>query len=190
MRKLTDTTPTYFVDAAVTNNHFYFYSPIGDAENYIEFVHTLDNAQEGERVHLHLCTPGGDVEGALVIIHALLRTKAHVIGYAEGGVASAGTMILLCCHEYIVMPYAHFLFHDGSIFGGGGKFNENLKMMKATSELYAKLAYSIYVPYLEETEVDQILEGIDKYMSSEEMLERMERSALSNDQAEDEIEEG
>lgn len=155
--------------------HFFFYDDIGDTKDYTDLVYTLDHAQPNDEIHLHLATGGGNMEAALVIVHAIMRTQATVVGHAEAGVASAGTIILLVCHDIVIHPFAHFLFHDGSLTSPGMKFSENLKQAVAITELYAKLTYSIYMPFFSEEEVSEILRGIDFYETAEGMQARVDR---------------
>lgn len=170
------TPPVYQGYAQSPQLHFYFYEDIGDPVDYCELIHALDHAAHGETISLHFATDGGDMESALVILHAIMRTNAHVIGYADGGVASAGTIIFLACHEHIVAPFAHFLFHDGTYGHSGMKFNESLKQANAISELYASLAYSVYGQFFDNEEIDRILEGVDCYLTSDEMRRRIEKA--------------
>lgn len=171
------TTPPQYASPpqAQPDMHFYFYDDIGETKDYCDLIYQLDHASEHDNIHLHLATGGGNMEAAIVIVHAIMRTNANVIAYAEAGVASAGTIIMLACHQIYVYPHAHFLFHDGSLTGPGMKFSENLKQAQAIVDVYAKLAHSIYVPFFTASEVDDILRGIDCYVSSDEMQERLVR---------------
>lgn len=168
-----NTPPQYVSPQQNPPQHFYFYDDIGDPVDYCDFIYTLDHASENEEIHIHLATGGGDMETAIVIVHALMRTNAHVIGHADGGVASAGTIILLSCHSMVISPFSHFLFHDGSLGTPRMKFSENLKQAQAVSDLYSKIAYSIYVPFFTEEEVGRILDGSDCYQTSEQMDNRI-----------------
>lgn len=152
--------------------HFYLYDDVTEPVNYCELVYTLDYAAEGDIIHLHLATGGGDMESAIVILHAIQRTAATVVGY--GGVASAGTIILLACHQVVVSPFAHFLIHDGSLGTPRMKFSDALKQAKAISELYEKLARDVYGPFFTDDEITKILEGSDCYLTSEEMVVRFD----------------
>lgn len=154
--------------------HFYFYEDITEPVNYCELVYTLDHAEPKDEIHIHLATGGGDMESAIVIVHAIQRTQATVIGYADGGVASAGTIILLSCQHIVVSPFSHFLIHDGSLGTPRMKFSENLKQAKAVCELYEKLARSVYGNFFTEDEITRILDGSDCYVTSEQMAERLE----------------
>lgn len=169
------TTPPLYVSPPQSSpdQHYYFYDDIGDTKDYCDLIYNLDHANENDQVHLHLATGGGNAEAAIVIVHALMRTQATVTGYAEAGVASAGTIILLACHNVVVYPHAHFLFHDGSITSSGMKFNENLKQAQAVVATYGRLAHSIYEPFFTSEEVDGILDGKDFYVTSDEMIQRV-----------------
>lgn len=180
------TPPQYAGPQTAPPNHFYFYDDIGDTKDYCDLVFTLDHAAPGDEIHLHLATGGGNMEAAIVIVHAILRTQATVIAHAEAGVASAGTIIMLACENIMIHPFAHFLYHDGSLTSPGMKFSENLKQAQAIVELYAKLAYSIYVPFFSEDEVTRILKGEDFYVSSEDMGERVQRVLGGEDLEEEE----
>lgn len=176
MHKIQSVPPVYQGYAQPTPLHFYFYEDISDPENYCELVHSLDHAADGDLICLHLATDGGSMESAIVILHAIMRTKAHVVGYADGGVASAGTIIFLACHEHVIAPFSHFLFHDGSYGSMGMKFNESLKQANAISELYASLAYSVYGAFFDDIEIERILEGVDCYLTSTDMTIRIQRA--------------
>jgi ATP-dependent Clp protease, protease subunit len=179
-RYIQDNTPVHCVKPPKVSDEplFYFYDDIGEVKDYCDFVYTLDHAQPGDVIHVHLATGGGNMEAAIVMVHALMRTQATVIGYADAGVASAGTIILLACDEQVIAPFAHFLFHDGSLQSPGMKFSENLKQAKAICAIYAKLAYSIYSPFFTDDEISEILEGRDYYITAEDMAERVENAKL------------
>lgn len=157
------------------DQHYYFYDDISETKDYCDLIYNLDHASPNDNIHLHLATGGGNMEAAIVIVHAIMRTQANVTAYAEAGVASAGTIIMLACHRIYVYPHAHFLFHDGSLTSPGMKFSENLAQAQAIVDVYAKLAHSIYQPFFTEDEVNDILRGLDCYVSSEEMEQRLEK---------------
>lgn len=155
--------------------HFYFYDDIVEPSTYTDLAFTLDHAVEGDEIHLHFATGGGDMESAIVLVHAIRRTKARVVGYADGGVASAGTILLLSCHEIVISEFSHFLMHDGSLGTPRMKFSENLKQAKAISDLYSSLAHSVYGPFFSKDEINSILDGSDCYLKSHEMYERIQK---------------
>lgn len=165
-----------FLPAPTPPMVFYFYDVIGEQENYVSFLQTLDNANEGEEIHVRLNTPGGSLWSCMAIVNAIQRTKATVIGYADGLVASAGTFILFVCHGIIFEKYSLCMLHDGSDDASGPqKFSESKKSSEAISKLYENMAYDIYGPFFEPNEIERILRGEDFWQDAEQMGERCER---------------
>lgn len=155
------------------SHNFYIYGEVTDDINdYIELIYTLDTSEEHDVINIYINTPGGSLETTISIIHAMYRTKATIITHADGQVASAGTLIFFAGHTYCVYPYSHMMLHDGGSYMGG-KFNENLKNAKATVDLITKICYDLYQPAFTVEEIDSILSGVDKYCSSDELLERL-----------------
>lgn len=158
--------------SGVTHN-FYIYGEVtGDISDYVDMITTMDLAEKQDVVNLYLNTNGGALETTISIIHAMLRSKASIVCHADGQVASAGTLIFFAGSSFVVYPYAHAMFHDGSTIIGG-KFSENLKAAQATSDLVKKLCMDLYVPYFTEDEVDVILNGSDYYCDAEELGDRV-----------------
>lgn len=158
-------------------HNFYIYGPVSDDINeYVDMITIMDIAEECDEVHLFINTPGGSLDTTISIIHAMARCKAHIVTHADGQVASAGTLLFLAGSNYVVYPYAHCMFHDGSA-GSIGKINENLKNMISTTNLIRRLCYDIYFPFFSHEEIDEILEGKDYYCDADEMVERINKGA-------------
>ena len=58
----------------------------------------------------------------------------------------------------------------------------------ATSNLIRRMVEDLYIPIFSQEEVDQILNGIDFYIDSDELIERL-RVAFSEEEEEEQIEE-
>lgn len=157
---------------------FYIFGSIESCEHYVDMITFLENAVDGEIAKIYLNTPGGHLDTAISLIHSIQNTQATVIVIAHGQVASAGTMLFFACQNRIVMPYSHFMFHDGSYGGAEQKFNEHVKYAAATHNLYKTMAYDFYCPYFSEDEVKEILEGKDVYLTANEMIDRID--AINN----------
>lgn len=173
---------------AVAQHTFYIHGTIEDIYEYNNMIAVLDNCQENDIINMFINTPGGSLTATISILHAMMRCRGTVVTHADGEVASAGTLLFLAGTHKVVYPYAHFMFHDGSM-GNIGKINESLKNISATSELLEKMAYDIYKPFFSEEEIDDILEGRDYYCSSEEMYDRIEEGLrILSEEPEDEVE--
>ena len=153
-------------------HNFYIYGQITSLPDYVDMITILDTASDEDIINIYINSPGGDLDAAISIIHAIMRSRANIITYADGQVASAATLVFLASDAQVVLPYSNFMFHDGS-YGVLQKVNEHLKHAVATSNLLTKLATDLYSPVFNDDEIEDILEGRDHYMDSEEMVERL-----------------
>ncbi len=155
--------------------------------DYVDMITVLDTAFETDIINIYINTPGGDIAATISIIHAMMRSRATIITHADGEVASAGTLLFFAGQRYVVNPYSHFMFHDGS-YGTQQKVNEHLKHAIATSNLISRLAYDLYYPAFSPDEIDLILEGRDYYADAEEIVDRI-NAAVEQIEAEAQAEE-
>lgn len=154
--------------------HFYITSRIAEVHNYIDLIQALDEANGDEQIHIHLATPGGNVDTTIAIIHAINRTCARVIAHADAGVSSSGTFIFLACNEWRVHDYSYFMFHDGSVSSDDTKkFNESKKMIDFVSKLYEQMAQDFYSKIFSEREIRDILNGSDCYIMGDDVQMRL-----------------
>lgn len=92
----------------------YLTDGISYPSEYNKLCYILDNAKSGDTVTLHINNGGGYNDSAFQIINSMKHSKAHIIGKLSGTVASASTIISLCCHELIVADYTAFMVHNYS----------------------------------------------------------------------------
>lgn len=155
-------------------HNFYIFDEIQDPADYVDFITALDTASENDLINVYLNTPGGNLMTAISIIHAIKRSDATVIAHADGEVASAGSLIFFACPNKVIMPYAHLMLHDASMFSGG-KLSESIKGITAMADLVFKIAHDTYYPYFSEQEIGEILDGRDFYCSAEDVYARLEQ---------------
>lgn len=166
--------------------HFYLHGEIGDSEEYVELLDTLYNATANDILILHLNTPGGYLNTAVEIIHAIAQCEGHVFGSADGLVASAGSLIFFACEQYILGEFCEVMLHDGS--GGAiGKINENLKSAEFTSKRLSHIYHTIYGRFFSEEQVNDVLDGKDLYLTAEDVGQLIEKAV---EEAEKEEEDG
>jgi ATP-dependent protease ClpP protease subunit len=153
--------------------NFYIYGEIvSDIGSYVDMITVMDTAEENDVINLYINTGGGSLESTISIVHAMIRSKAQIVCHADGQIASAGTLIFFAGSSFVVYPFAHAMFHDGSTIIGG-KFSENLKAAEATSALIKKICMELYRPYFTKKEVKDILNGKDMYLTSDELNDRL-----------------
>ena len=166
----------------VITYHFYIHGEIGDSEEYVDLLDTLYTAGDTDVIMIHLNTPGGYLNTAVEIIHAIAQCKATVITCADGQVASAGSLIFFAGHTFLIGEFCEVMLHDGS--GGNiGKINENLKSAEFTAKRLSHIYHRIYGRFFSEEEVQSVLDGRDLYLTSDE-VEALIEAAIETEKLE------
>lgn len=163
----------------ITIHHFYIISEIGDVSQYLELIQTLKTAEQHDTIFIYLNTEGGSLTTTIQILSAMKQCNATIITCLEGEVASAGTMIFLAGHKYLVNPNCSFMVHNyrGGILGRGQEIAAEAKF----HELYVKRLYDdVYSEFLSQDEISSILEGKDIWMTSDQVIERLGKRAKSS----------
>lgn len=176
------------VQAIGITYHFYIHGEVGDSDEYVDLLDTLYTSGETDIIMIHLNTPGGYLNTAVEIIHAIAQCKATVITCADGQVASAGSLIFFAGHTFLIGEFCEVMLHDGS--GGNiGKINENLKSAEFTAKRLSHIYHTVYGRFFEWEEVEAILDGKDLYLDSievEQIIEKAIEEATEEDEETDE----
>jgi ATP-dependent protease ClpP protease subunit len=167
----------------VSIHHFYITAEIGDVEPYLEMINTLKTAEPHDTIYIYLNTPGGDLNTAVQIISAMNQCPGVVITSIEGSVCSAGTMIFLSGHKFMVNNNCAFMIHNYSGWTGG-KGNEIALQVKFQEHYFKKLADDIYGGFLTPDEIGEMLDGKDFWLNSDQVIARLKLDAKSTDEAE------
>ena len=91
-------------------NDVFVYNP----SSILQLVDVLNNAKEGSVVEIYINTPGGSVYTLVMVLTAILNTKAKVVTIAEGIAASCGAMLWGYGHEVRITPNSIIMFHAPS----------------------------------------------------------------------------
>ena len=136
-------------------------------------LETIRTAQAGDNILIRINTVGGSdvVMGAFV--KAIAETQAHVVGHIEHMCCSAGTIIFLACHSYVVSDDCEFMVHTASL-GYGGKQNNFYEFSTFNNKANERLMRKYYKDFLTEEEINQALKGADFWFDSEEVIQRLE----------------
>jgi len=166
--------------------HFFIHGEVGDSEDYVDLLDTLYSATANDIIILHLNTPGGYLNTAIEIIHAIAQTEATVVGSADGLVASAGSLLFFACHNFLLGEFCEVMLHDGS-GGEFGKINENLKSAEFTSKRLSHIYHTIYGRFFSQEQVDNVLDGKDLYLTAGD-VEKLIEAALEEAEGEEDEE--
>lgn len=139
---------------------------------YSELIHRLARGQDGEKVTLHLNTPGGMVDSAFMLVNAIKESKATVTANLYGTVASAGTIIALACEEFKVADHLAWMAHNYSA-GMQGKGHE-MKARQTFMDKQLNAAFKeFYQGFYTDDEMEEIIDGKDSWLTSSEVKERL-----------------
>ena len=153
-------------------HHFYISQVVDNPIHYIHMINIIMSASPVDIIHLHLNTPGGVLETGIQIINAMRSTEAHVVCSLEARAYSLGTLIFLAAAEFIVHDNCVMMFHNYS-GGTSGKGHEQEAELSATRQWFTSFAHDLYVPFLNEEEFENIINGGDLWIHSDEIRTRL-----------------
>lgn len=149
----------------------YLTNAIEEPQLYNELCYLLSTASKDTTVIIHINTPGGIIDSAFMITNAIKVSKATVIGHLSGTVASAGTLISMACDELNLTPHLSFMIHNYS-GGMAGKGHEMKARQKFTDDHLSDAFSYFYAGFLNEDEMEKVIEGTDLWMGTDEVQER------------------
>ena len=85
-------------------------------------------AKDRKPIKIFFFSPGGDLDINYALIDTIRMSKTPVYGINVGRCCSAAAYIYLSCHHRMMLPHAHFVFHQGSSHLSGN-YNEVIAIM-------------------------------------------------------------
>lgn len=154
----------------------YLSDNIGEAGEYHEEFQLLADAQQGEVVEIVLNNFGGSLETAVQFYERIRNSEAKVIASIEGVCHSAASVIALACDEWKVSPFASMLVHNASYAIGGAAHEVESHVEHSKNHLDFCIK-KIYSHFLTGAEIKKVIKGLQKYLSANEVIERLEKYA-------------
>lgn len=150
----------------------YMLDEIGHPQDYGEVVELLNDLDETVTVEWYLNCPGGVLSSATMLLDAISKSKARVVGKLSGMVASAATMLTMAFDEVEVAPYVEFMVHN---YSGGlqGKGNELKAQQSFVDKETNKLFKEVYKGFLTTREIKKVIDGTDLWMGKDEVETRL-----------------
>jgi ATP-dependent protease ClpP protease subunit len=154
-------------------HEFYLSGPVLDPEEYIDWFDCIRSANSVDTIRIYINSPGGDLYTTLQFLRVMGETEANIVTSVEGACMSAATMIFLHGHQQEVTPHSLFMFHNYSagVFGKGGEMYDQLQFERRWSENFMR---EVYQDFLTEPEIQSMLNNKDIWMSSEEVVTRLQ----------------
>lgn len=124
----------------------YIYDEIGywgdSAKSLVDQLQKI----EGDKLDVHVNSPGGDIFDGLAIYQALKDHKAEVTVHVDGVAASIASVIAMAGDRVIMAPKASMMVHDGWTMAVG-----SAKDMRKTADLLDKQSDIIASVYADKT---------------------------------------
>ena len=151
---------------------FYLFGEIGRIDEYIDELNVLRGATANDTVNIIINNYGGNLDTAVLLMDAIKSCAAHVVAHVSMAY-SAATFITLACDDVVFLENSVFMLHTVQLSNIGGK-SSDIKVRQKFDEKYFKtLMYSVYLGFLNEAEIEELLEdGREFYFSQEDAQER------------------
>lgn len=153
---------------------FYLSGEIMEASEYIDWFDTIRNATSNDTVKIYINSSGGDLYTTLQFLRVMGETSATIVTSVEGACMSAATMIFLHGNTHEVTPNSLFMFHNYSagVFGKGGEMFDQLTFEREWSKNFMT---EVYADFLTDAEIQSMLNNKDIWMTSTEVIARLEK---------------
>lgn len=144
---------------------------IGEPSLYNHLCYKLMAANDQEEFNLIINSPGGMLDSAFMIADAIENSKAKVNCKLAGTVASAATIIAMSCEGIATSASLAFMIHNYSS-GMQGKGHEMKARQTFIDRELNKSFNKYYLGFLSAEEIEDVIEGRDIWLNSEEVEER------------------
>lgn len=154
--------------------------PIDEPGMYQREFEILRSARRTDQVFITINTPGGRLDTAVHLIDAIQQCKGKVTARLVGDGFSAGSLIFLACKNKQVGRFGSLMLHreSGGIIGKGSDTEKQMEYQKKyMNEVYAE----VYSPYLNEKDMDRLMDGTDLWFSANETKALVDGSYYKED---------
>lgn len=160
-RQITNTVLTVPMDQEFSNPSYY------------RFVcQAISELEEGDTVEFEVASDGGRVDGLIALLSALERTPATSVALLNGMAASAASILALNCDMVWVGTNSSMMIHNAH-FGSIGTVSNVVKHVDFERKRTEKLIRSTYEHFLTEDEIEAVLAGVEIWLDSEEINDRL-----------------
>lgn len=152
----------------------YIYDAIGPEVDYVDFVHALRYAPEGQEITIHINSPGGNFNSCLSIINAMDASAANITTIVDGEAASAAAMIWLAGENKVLASrHTVVMLHGASVGYPQSKTSEINNSNRATDRMVEALLDDLSVGILTDDEREDIRKGVDIFLTGDDIINRL-----------------
>lgn len=147
---------------------------IVEPDFYRDLFYQLENCSENDVFEIVLNTYGGQEDTAIQLYNAIISSPATVVGRVSGYCCSAGTIILLGCHTWVVPPNSKLMVHSSS-GGTTGKSHETQAMVEFETVWLKDFFRDVYKGFLTDKEITEVLAGKDMWLTGADVVKRLKK---------------
>lgn len=166
--------------------NIYLNQEVVEAEKYSKLFSLLRSVGEYDVVNIYINSPGGNLFTGVQLISCMKQSAAHIRTILDGQAMSLAPLILFAGDEINISENSIIMFHHYSSWGGG-KGNEQLSSATAMNDFYRNTLTKYGKPFLDDAEIESIMNGQDLYFGDDVIMDRIERI---NEEIEEEEEAG
>ena len=165
-----------YVPVITEGNHHtaYLTEQFAEPSLYNKLCYKLVSANEYDKFTIVLNSTGGILDSAFMVADFIKNSQATINCKVVGTVASAATIVALSCDDLVVSNNLAFMIHNYST-GMQGKGHELKAFQKFTDQELNKTFKEFYLGFLSEEEINDVIEGKDIWLNSEEVKERWDK---------------
>lgn len=165
-----------FYHQQISYNHFRFFldNDIEENSKYREIIQVLISATQGDIVELMISNSGGFLSTTISLINAIRQSEAFVRAVIMSEAHSASSFISVACDDSVALPHSRMLIHNPRC-GSFGNFNEVVKNNEFFEKHIKNFYLDVYKDFLSEDEINDVLEGKDLWLTSDEFNQRIEK---------------
>ena len=142
---------------------------------YDEVVALLSTASEEDTITFNINSNGGYVSSLAMLLTWKSMCKAYQIHVLSGNASSAASAFFLSnADEYVVSDMASMMIHEYQTSNGGSNSNV-IKQATHTAKENEKFIHSCYEYFLTDEEIEDTLKGVEHYLSSDEIRQRLQQ---------------
>lgn len=159
-----------------TTQHNIFRIYLGEitSDSQTDLCDILRSCDHESEVIIYINSNGGDIVQTMQIINAMKDSCATVTAVADGSVASAASLILLCAHRIVINPHSFIMCHSYSGFRAG-KAHELMTSVTFINDSITDLMKECYEGFLTNVEFNDMINGKDFWFSSDESVKRIQK---------------
>lgn len=157
---------------------------VSSPDDFAEEFAALASAREHDMVKLDIVSGGGSLDTCIMIRRAMAACDASIVGWIGPTCASAATAIALQCDGWEVDEMSSFMIHTGSFGAGRGKARDTQAYVSHQVQQIEKFIRLVYAGFLNEDEIELVLDGKELYFEGDELIARLEAFAEYRDKQE------